>query len=291
MSETSPSLPTSRFAERAPSIAAAIRQVWSLDAPAEVAFHPLAEAVEEDERVEDSLGVLAGDAEPLPLLGARAEEDIVEPRAELVEGDVLPDGRLQVDRDAERAKPLEVDRELLVGEAVPRDGAADHAADAPLRLEDFGRHAGAREVQSGGEARGAGADDGDLHTDRGSRDLGLRRAVLEGEALDLADAERGVVEVPHATLGARVVADAAGDARKRVRAADHLDRLVVAAVRHEPEGVGDVLVGRAGLHAGGRDAVERPERAVALEDEGALAARETAAAAVRDDPLEVLREV
>ena len=37
-----------------------------------------AQRVEELERVEDAGRVLAGDPEPLPLLGADAEEDVVE---------------------------------------------------------------------------------------------------------------------------------------------------------------------------------------------------------------------
>ena len=178
-----------------------------------------------------------------------------------------------------------------VVEPVARHGAADHAAGAALRLEDLGREAHPRERERGRDPGRPRADDRDLHAVRRACDLRPRDAVLEREALDLADPERRVVEVPHAALGARVVADAPGDARERVRPADDLDRLVVPPVRDEPEVVRDVLVRRAGLDARGRNAVEGAERPGPLECERPLPARVAAALPAEDDPLRVPREV
>ena len=68
---------------------------------------------------------------------------------------------LPVMSDAERLDEVDLLVERRLGQAVLGDAVAHHAAGVVLLLEDRDVVAGDREVVGGGEARGAGADDGD----------------------------------------------------------------------------------------------------------------------------------
>ena len=134
--------------------------------------------LEQADGVEDALGVGAGDRQRAAALEADGEVHGLVAAAvllhEAVDGEVLAGGLAALQVDAEREHAVDVLLQGGLGQAVLGDAEAQHAAGLGLALEDGDLVAEQREVAGGGEAAGAGADDGDLLLER---DLGLARAA------------------------------------------------------------------------------------------------------------------
>ena len=109
---------------------------------------------------------------------------------------------------------------------------AQHAAGHRQSLEHGGLVAELRELAGGGEACGAAADDRDRLVVEDRQRLGqlARRAVVGDEALDAGDGDRVLDVAARALRLADVGADAAADARERVRLAGDPVGLLVAAL-------------------------------------------------------------
>ena len=140
-----------------------------------------------------------------------------------------------------------------VGQAVGGDAVAHLAADLLVGLEDHDLVALLGAVESGREARGAGADDGDLLAGQGLvAHVGppLARVSDGGGALETADRQRGAVELV-ALAGALAVVDAdvAQALGERNLLADHGGGAGELALANEPQVARDVDVGRAALAA------------------------------------------
>ena len=137
---------------------------------------------------------------------------------------------------------------LEVGDAV-----AQQAADAVVALEHGDRVAGARELLRGGEAGGAGADDGDRLAGQAPGRLRLHPAVAErlvdDRDLDLLDRHGGLVDAEHARRLARRRAEPPRELGEVVRGVQALDRRAALAAPHEVVPLGDQVAERAALVA------------------------------------------
>ena len=96
-----------------------------------------------------------------------------------------------------------------------------------------------REVVRGGQARGTGADGGDLVAagccDGRRIRIRMRDVPVSGEPLEEVDADRSVDGVPPALSLTRARADAADGERERVDLLDELRRVAISALRDESD--------------------------------------------------------
>src|SRR5581483_4382329 len=153
----------------------------------------------------------------------------------------------------------------LLGQMPGGDAGPQHAARLAERFEDHAGVAAPAEVVRGGQATGAGPDDGDcLAVERRDLDrlLGELKAEVTEEPLHGPDADGFVVFRAVAGRLARVVADPAGDAWHRVVLEDRAVTVEVAVVLDEVQVLLDLLAGGAGVIAGrGLVLIDRAEEA------------------------------
>ena len=198
----------------------------------------------------DALLVEAVDRQVLALVQAgRQEHGLVAVGEQRVDGEVGAAALPGLELDAQGGDAVDLALQRRARQAVLGDADAQHAAGDRKGLEHGRLVAELRELARGGEACGAAADDRDrLVVEHGQRRGQLRRrAVVGHEPLDAGDGD-GVLDVAARALGlAHVRADAAADARERVRLAGDPVGLVVAALGDER----DVAV-RRGVHRAGR---------------------------------------
>ena len=195
--------------------------------------------------------VAAGDARGAAELQAEGEQHGVVRVAQFVERDVLADAHVAADIDADRADHIDVLVDDVVGQAVFRDAPARHAAGLVERFEDGHAVALLRQVEGGGKAGRAGADDGDfLAGGRGGlADSGadlFGRHLIHDVALEPADGDRVAFVTRGAGGFALVRAHATADAGERVAFVEQGDAALVVAVAHGFDVVGDRHVRRAG---------------------------------------------
>ena len=105
--------------------------------------------------------VAAGDRQVARHRGAGGDHDGVVARPQVVPGDVLADLDAGAEAGALGLHLREPQLEVLLLHLEVGDAVAQQAADAVVALEDGDGVAGAGQLLRGGEAGGAGADDGD----------------------------------------------------------------------------------------------------------------------------------
>ena len=196
-------------------------------------------------------GLLAArDVEVAAARRAGADEDRVVRLGEerLQAFDALSVARIDA-ADADDVADLLVDH--LLGQAEARDLAADHAAAAPLAVEDGDVVAERREVAGDGQRGRPGADERDALAVLRHRGLGQEARdvvlVVGGDPLQPADRDRLGLDAAAPAGGlAGAVAGAAEDSRKDVRApVDHIG-VGVPPGRDEADVFRHRRVGRAG---------------------------------------------
>src|SRR5439155_24196820 len=137
---------------------------------------------------------------------------------EIAPADILADFGVRLERDSELHESLDLTVQHLLRENPVRDAAAIQASRLRRFLQDRHCISEARELVRGAVAGRSGSDDRDLLAVRRSSLYHVVRqclAEIAEEPLDGADRNRLVVLAAIARLLARVVADAAGDRRKR----------------------------------------------------------------------------
>ena len=218
------------------------------------------------EAVDDAVGVLVGDAQLVGVVAADGDDDRVEALVlQVVEREVLAQLLVAAHLAAEAGDGLVLGLEDLdLGQAVLRDAVAEHAAGGGVALEDRHVVAGEQQVERGGHAGRAGADDGGATPGRGLLLERQRRVdvlvehrpqdLVAGVAVAVADRDRLVHLVAAAVLLARGGADAAEDAGERDRALEDAHRLAPVGLGVGLEEARDVDVARA-LVLAGRQAV------------------------------------
>ncbi|MFM1944679.1 MAG: hypothetical protein RI897_3661 [Verrucomicrobiota bacterium] len=169
----------------------------------------------------DALELTAGDRQVAGHGGTGAEDGGVELRLEVFGGQVFAD--LGIGDELDTFLLEEVDSafdDLLFVEFHVRDAVHEQSSDPVGSFVDCDLVACLVELGSGGEAGGAGADDGDLFARafgwRVRSDPAFVPATVHDGALDLFDGDWGAVESDRAGAFARGRADAAGELREVV---------------------------------------------------------------------------
>ena len=208
-----------------------------------------------------ALGVLAGDIQLSAALRADGDiEGFKALHAELRDGNIPADLDAGFEFDVHAAQNVDLGVDNALFEAEVRDAEREHAADAALLFKDGHAVAVAREVVGAGEARRAGADDGDLLAvvvvflrDEGKVAVEL---LVGDELFDLVDGDGLVKAAACALVFAVVRADAAANRRERVLALDDLEgleilalgRLFYVALNGDVRGAGRLAGGGTGRH-------------------------------------------
>ena len=156
--------------------------------------------------------------------------------------------------DAEVGHVRDVSLDHLDGQAVAGDGEPRRASRLGGRLEDRDRVAPAGQLPGGGEAGGAGADDGHPLAVRsgplGGRRLGQRVVGVGDEPLEAADRHRPLQAAPGALRLAGRVAGAAEGPDQRSGLGDQGEGVLVRAAPHQGHVAVGLDPGRAGEAAG-----------------------------------------
>ncbi len=168
--------------------------------------------------------------------------------------DVLADVGVADEPDALRLhEPDAAEDDRLLVELHVGDAIHEEAAGAVGALEDGDGVAGEVELRGGGEAGGAGADDGDLFpgADGGGRgdDPALVPAAVDDGVLDVLDGDGRLVDAEDAGALAGRGADAAGELGEIVGLVQAVQRLLPQPAVDEVVPLGDEVVdGAAGGH-------------------------------------------
>ncbi len=214
------------------------------------------DALQVVDAVDHALHVLAGDVELARELCAHAEEQGVVVLAELLQGDRLADLLVAEDLHAHVGHGLDLGVEDVAGQAVLGDAEGHPSAGDGGLLVDGDVIALDRQVVGAGQARGAGADDGDLlallFLDLGDVLGGVVEVEVGHEALQVHDVDGLLDLAAHAGLFTGVVADATADRREGVFLLDELEGFLVLADGDEGHIALDADMGRAGRLAGRR---------------------------------------
>ncbi|OPZ46231.1 MAG: hypothetical protein BWY94_00791 [Actinobacteria bacterium ADurb.BinA094] len=197
--------------------------------------------------------VLTGDVHEVRVEGAEGEEDGVVLGLELLELEVDAQPHTGLELHAHPPEDVDLLLEDVAGQAVAGDAVAEHAARLGLRLEDLDGVALQARVEGGGEAGRPGPDDGDPLARVGlglgrQQQLALELAgprLVGHEAMQLADGDRVVDELPSARAFAGPRAHAAQDAGERQVLAQHPHAARVIAFRDALQETGDLDVGGA----------------------------------------------
>ncbi len=173
-----------------------------------------------------------------------------------LEGGEAPDFPAEAELGAEGLDARDVGGDVFARDAEARDDVGRHAAGRGGFVEDGDRDAGLGEIVRAGEAAGPGAYDGDLEAGRRARrpPRGDRRRLRAGE-LAGAYLHRPLVVVAAAGLLACVVAEGAGDEGQGIVLEDEGEGRGAVLGAGELDVAGGLLPRRAGLDAGGREAV------------------------------------
>ncbi len=199
--------------------------------------------------------VAAGDREIAAGLGAAGQRDRV----------IFLDQLLRIDAAIGADESAVMERDALglhLGDAAVDDvlfhlevgnAVTQQSAGLGVLLIEMHVVAGARELLRAGEARGAGADHGDLLAGLLGSYFRLQPAVLPGAvddgAFDRLDGDRVLVDVERAGGLARRRADAAGELRKIVGGVQVARGFFPVALIDEVVEVGDLVVDRAARRA------------------------------------------
>ena len=207
----------------------------------------------------DAFEMVARDAEGLRGLAAGREDHDIMRVDDLLQLDVLADLGVVVDLHAEIGDEGDFLGDDIAREAPLRHARPHHAARDREALVDLDGVPAASELAGRGQAGDARADDADRHAVRRAGDIAAGiTTVVGGDALEVADADRGVDFLAAAGVLTGAGAHAAEAAREDVVLAVQLVAVRVAAVGDEGDVAGNVRVRRAGRHA--RDVVGEPLR-------------------------------
>src|ERR1022692_1727442 len=211
----------------------------------------------------DAVQLAAGDREIAGLLGAAGEQDGVVAAAQIFDRNVAADVGIGDELDALGAHLLETPVDEVLFHLEIRDAVAEEAADAVVLFKHGDGVAGAAQLLCGGEARGAGADDGDaLAGDidgRLGRDPAFGEGAIDDRLFDLLDGDRRLVDAEYAGGFAGRGAEAAGELGKVVGGMQDADGFAPAAAVDEIVPIGNdvgertagVAEGHAAIHAAG----------------------------------------
>ncbi len=213
--------------------------------------------------VKDALDFLAFNAEFAALLGPGRDEDGIIGLLERLDGDIPANAAIIDERDALAADDFDFVVEHLLGQAIPGNAPAKHAAGGAHRFVNDDGKTGIGKVVGRGKTRRAAADHRHL--------FGIRRGnfflrqgefarrqhfhfLVRGEPFQQPDGDGIVGLAPRAFGLAGMCADAAADGRKRISLADEFDRLEIFFLFDELDVALDVDPGRA-RHFAGRVAI------------------------------------
>jgi len=195
--------------------------------------------------------VAAGDTGGASELKTQTEQHGIALGLQIIERDVLADTHIAADIHPDRADDVHVLVDDVVGQAVFGNAPAGHAAGLGKGLENRHGMALLRQIEGGGEAGRAGADDGDFLAGGGRRfanggaDLPWRH-LIHDVALEPADGDRVAFVTRGAGGFAFVRAHPAADAGKRVCFVEQGDAACVVAIAYGLDVVGNRHVRRAG---------------------------------------------
>ena len=212
----------------------------------------------------DAAQLAPGNRQVARLLGARRQQDGVEPASKLGYGEIDADLDAGLEEDPLLPHLLDAPVHDPLLQLEIRDPVAEQPAHAIRLLEDGHRVAGTGQLLGRGETRGAGADDRHRAAGPSLRLDGthpsLVEAVPDDLPLDLLDRHRRVVDPEHAGRLARRRADQTGELREVVGGVQADERVLplvpvhqIVPVRdHVPERTAAVAEGNAAVHAAGR---------------------------------------
>ena len=184
---------------------------------------------------QDAFRVFALDTELASALGADGHiEALVAFVTQLLDSDVFADFDAALDVDAELPDDVDLRVDDVLLEAEVRHTEDHHAAGDRFLLEDGDVVAEDCQVVSGGQAGGAGTDDGDFMAAvvelLGDPGVVLGLDLEFGDvALDFVDRHRGIDVAARTDLFAEAGTDASADGRERVLFLDELEGFLVAA--------------------------------------------------------------
>ena len=214
---------------------------------------------EEVDAFVDAIEVYAGDGEVAAAVGSDGDKGGVEVAAEVGDGEVTSCGLIEFEVDVSGGEDLaDLGFDDVAGESVLGQAEIEHATGDLGGFEEGDGVAHEGEVVCGGEADGAGADDGDAIGELGLAAAcvdvdgvaGLGAVAFGEEALECADGD-GFVDFTTAAGGlAGMGADAAADAGHGIGLAGVAVGLFEVAFGDEFDVATCVGMGGAGHHAG-----------------------------------------
>ena len=231
--------------------------------------------VEELHRQVDALGVTAGEREVAALGGADGEDDRVEVLAELFGRDVDADVDAALEGHAFGLEEGDAaQHDFLLVELHVRDAVHEQASGTVGAFEDGDVMSGVVQLRGGGEAGGAGTDDGDLLAGALRRGAGDDPAVLvalvDDRDFDVLDRDGRLVHPEHAGALARGGADAAGELREVIGLVEAFQCFAPEAAVDEVVPLGDQVVDRAAAGHPADELARVAERHAAVHAAGAL---------------------
>ena len=202
---------------------------------------------------EDVGQVLAGDVEELGQAGTRSDVERVKALVKqlLGRGDVAHDG-VVLKLDAHLLETVDLALDNRLGQTELGDAVDQYAAAGEKRLEHRDVKTVAGKFARAGDARGAGAHDGDLLAVLGPHSrLGGKLGLIAQEALELADSHRLALLAADALALALGLlrAHAAADGGEHGLLADDIQSATVVLLANLLDELGDVDVNGAALDA------------------------------------------
>ena len=227
--------------------------------------HPVADAhvageLELGEKIEcgdHAVGLFSGDAQGAGAQGSETQEDRVVRGRQVVHAHIDAQPRVALQLDSHAPQDVQLLVEHVARQAEGRNAVPQHATRFGERLEDRDVMTLEPGVEGAGETGGAGAQDRDafaavgLGIDRQEQFAGLLvvEALVCHEAMQPADGDRLVDQLPPAGTFAGTRADATQDGRERQVFAQLAHAGLVVAVGDGVEELRDLDVGRTGVAA------------------------------------------